>query len=101
MVIPPSRLFVLRTATSKGTSTHQSFSQENVLKVFSLIKLDRMWTKLTFTGLGVKDQKYLVTLKQILEAAEASTPGAIGYISNSIAEEYQVNVIHVIANSKG
>lgn len=69
---------------------HKKFSK-NILNVFPY-KLERIWNKLTFSGLGVAP--IIVQTEKELIQAVSTTPGAIGYVDNIIKEEH-VNVIEV------
>ncbi|WP_440874962.1 hypothetical protein [Thalassotalea sp. PLHSN55] len=57
---------------------HQRFSKD-VLRLFPY-QLDRIWNKLTFSGLGLRP--ILVNSEQELLKKIASVPGAIGYVEN-------------------
>ena len=59
--------------------THQRFSKD-VLRLFPY-QLDRIWNKLTFSGLGLRP--VVVHSEKELMKKIASVPGAIGYIENS------------------
>ncbi len=69
---------------------HQKFSKE-MLNIFPY-KLDRIWNKLTFSGLGVAP-KMVKTQAELLQAV-SSTPGAIGYVEKVDKDEH-VNVIEI------
>lgn len=69
---------------------HKNFSK-NVLNIFPY-KLDRIWNKLTFSGLGVAPT--IVESQEELLKAVSSTPGAIGYVDN-LNKEADVNVIKI------
>lgn len=71
-------------------STHKKFTT-TMLNAFPY-KLDRIWNKLTFSGLGVAP--ILVRSEKELINAVRTTPGAIGYVDNIIKDEH-VNVITV------
>lgn len=71
-------------------SVHKKFSK-NTLNIFPY-KLDRIWNKLTFSGLGVAPN--VVQSQEELIKAVSSTPGSIGYIDNLNKEEH-VNVIKI------
>ncbi len=70
--------------------THQRFSKD-VLRLFPY-QLDRIWNKLTFSGLGLRP--ILVDSEKELINKVASVPGSIGYVEN-IAEVNNVIVIKV------
>lgn len=70
---------------------HQSFSKD-VLKIFPY-QLDRIWRKLTYSGLG--QMPLIVNSVEELKIAVSSTPGAIGYI-DKYNEGDKVNVIKII-----
>ncbi|GAA5132518.1 hypothetical protein [Thalassotalea piscium] len=70
--------------------THQNFCKES-LKVFPY-QLDRIWNKLTFSGLGVAPTVVETSTELLL--AVKRTPGAIGYIESIIKEE-EINVITI------
>ncbi len=69
---------------------HQRFSKEK-LGVFSY-KLDRIWNKLIYSGLGTAP--IVVSTQEALIDAVANTDGAIGYIEeeNQRKEAYVVKV---------
>jgi len=69
---------------------HKNFCKEN-LRIFPY-QLDRIWNKLTFSGLGVAP----TVVKTPLELLKivSTTPGAIGYIDD-VNEEGNVNVIEI------
>ncbi len=69
---------------------HKKFSKE-ILHIFPY-QLDRIWNKLTFSGLGVAPT--VVETEAELIKAVSSTPGAIGYV-DSLNKEAFVNVIEV------
>jgi len=69
---------------------HVKFSKE-VLNIFPY-KLDRIWNKLTFSGLGVAP-KLVRTEAELIQAIK-STPGAIGYVE-VIEKEEQINVVEI------
>ena len=62
---------------------HLRFSKER-LQMFPY-QLDRIWNKLTYSGLGVAPT--MVNTAQELIAAVKSTPGAIGYSENMMDKE--------------
>ncbi len=82
----PITIFVL----SSTSSTHQQFCKET-LRLFPY-QLDRIWNKLTFSGMGIAPT--LVGSKDELIKAVKSTTGAIGYIEN-INEVSDVNVLKI------
>ncbi len=67
---------------------HQQFSKE-VLRMFPY-QLDRIWNKLTYSGVGVAPIE--VDSQQALIKAVMTTPGAIGYAE--LSNNY--NNIHII-----
>ena len=69
---------------------HQNFSK-NKLGIFSY-KLDRIWNKLTYSGLGTAP--IVVQSPQALIDAVVSTSGAIGYIedSASVKDVYVIKI---------
>ncbi len=69
---------------------HKNFSK-NILNIFPY-KLDRIWNKLTFSGLGVAPT--VVQSQEELLKAVSNTPGAIGYVDN-LNKEMDVNVIKI------
>ncbi len=69
---------------------HQKFSK-NLLSIFPY-KLDLIWNKLIFSGLGVAPK--VVNAQRELLQAVSSTPGAIGYLE-ILDKEEQVNVIEL------
>lgn len=82
----PITVFVL----PSQTEIHQRFCKDN-LKIFSY-QLDRIWNKLTFSGLGVAPTS-VQSLEELIQAVK-KTPGAIGYAEKGI-EEDDVNVITI------
>jgi len=82
----PITIFVL----SSSNETHQKFCKET-LRLFPY-QLDRIWHKLTFSGMGVSPT--LVNTKEELIKAVKSTTGAIGYIEN-INEVSDVNILKI------
>jgi len=71
------------------SSIHKKFSK-NVLNILPY-KLDRIWNKLTFSGLGIAP-KVVQTQEELLKAV-STTPGAIGYVEEVNKEH--VNVIKI------
>jgi len=71
----PVRVFVL----SNQTALHQQFSKQK-LQMFPY-QLDRIWQKITYSGLGSAP----VVLSSELQMIEmvSSTEGAIGYVENA------------------
>lgn len=69
---------------------HKTFSKD-VLHIFPY-QLDRIWNKLTFSGLGVAPR--IVKSQVELIEAVSKTPGAIGYIE-FLNKEVHVNVINI------
>jgi len=69
---------------------HKRFCKEN-LRIFPY-QLDRIWNKLTFSGLGVAPT--VVKNQAELLKIVSTTPGAIGYIDN-VNKEGNVNVIEI------
>jgi len=69
---------------------HQDFSK-NALGIFPY-KLDRIWNKLTFSGLGTAP--IVVQSREALINAVINTPGAIGYVEDAtkIKDEYVIKV---------
>lgn len=82
----PITIFVL----SSTSTTHQKFCKET-LRLFPY-QLDRIWDKLTFSGMGVGPT--LITSEKELIKAVKSTTGAIGYIEN-IDEVSDVNLLKI------
>ena len=82
----PITIFVL----SSANATHQQFCKET-LRLFPY-QLDRIWQKLTFSGMGIAPT--LVSTKEELIKAVKSTTGAIGYIEN-INEVSDVNILKI------
>jgi ABC-type phosphate transport system substrate-binding protein len=82
----PITVFVL----SSNNITHQKFCKET-LRLFPY-QLDRIWNKLTFSGMGIAPT--IVSNKEELIKAVKSTTGAIGYIEN-INEVSDVNVLKI------
>lgn len=70
--------------------THKNFSK-NILNIFPY-KLDRIWNKLTFSGLGVAPT--VVQSQAELLKAVSTTPGSIGYV-DKLNKEADVNVIKI------
>lgn len=69
---------------------HLRFSKER-LQMFPY-QLDRIWNKLTYSGLGVAPIT-VNTPKALLDAVR-KTPGAIGYV-DSVKDEEAVNVVQI------
>ncbi|MEM5555291.1 substrate-binding domain-containing protein [Pseudocolwellia sp. AS88] len=72
-------------------AVHKTFSKET-LHIFPY-QLDRIWNKLTFSGLGVAPR--IVQSQAELLQAVSTTPGAIGYVEVMDKEKQHVNVINV------
>ncbi len=71
-------------------SVHKIFSKD-MLHIFPY-QLDRIWKKLTFSGLGVSPR--IVKSQAELIIAVRTTPGAIGYVE-ALDKEEHINVIKV------
>ncbi|MGB1197813.1 MAG: hypothetical protein ACPG46_02120 [Thalassotalea sp.] len=69
---------------------HETFCKDT-LKIFPY-QLDRIWNKLTFSGLGVAPTVVKSTAELVL--AVKSTPGAIGYVQNKLKED-DINAITI------
>lgn len=69
---------------------HLQFSKES-LQIFPY-QLDRIWNKLTFSGLG-RVPILIETPKELIEAV-MKTPGSIGYMDDSHKKE-EMNVVKV------
>jgi len=69
---------------------HLRFSKEH-LQMFPY-QLDRIWNKLTYSGLGVAP--ITVNTPEALLDAVRKTPGAIGYVEN-VKDEETVNVVQI------
>ncbi|WP_286234495.1 hypothetical protein [Thalassotalea sediminis] len=82
----PIKVFVL----PSHHPLHKKFAQ-NTLNILPY-KLDRIWNKLTFSGLGVAPT--IVASPEMLLKAVSTTPGALGYVEN-ITKENIVNVIQI------
>jgi len=82
----PITIFVL----SSTHPTHQKFCKES-LRLFPY-QLDRIWNKLTFSGMGIAPT--IVKTEEELIKAVKSTTGAIGYIEN-IDEVSDVNLLKI------
>jgi ABC-type phosphate transport system substrate-binding protein len=82
----PITIFVL----SSTNKIHQQFCKET-LRLFPY-QLDRIWNKLTFSGMGIAPT--IVSSEQELIQAVKSTTGAIGYIEN-INEVSDVNLLKI------
>lgn len=82
----PIIVFVL----ASSHDLHQEFSK-NDLGIFPY-KLDSIWNKLTYSGLGTAPT--VIESKEALIEAVLSTPGSIGYAENSaeIKEEYVIEI---------
>lgn len=82
----PIKVFVL----PSNHALHQQFTQStlNILPY----KLDRIWNKLTFSGLGVAPT--IVATPELLLKAVSATPGALGYVEK-VTKEDIVNVIQI------
>jgi len=72
------------------SALHQSFCKDT-LKLFPY-QLDRVWDKLTFSGLGVAPTE--VSNVEALVRAVKNTPGSIGYVGRLLKDE-EVNIINV------
>jgi len=83
----PIVVFVLPSAHE----THKTFSKET-LHIFPY-QLDRIWNKLTFSGLGVAPR--IVETQAELVHAVSTTRGAIGYVEIMDKEIQHVNVITI------
>jgi len=68
---------------------HQRFAKE-ILQIFPY-QLNRIWHKLTYSGLGVAPT--VVASQQELIQAVINTPGAIGYIENKKLITIEQNII--------
>lgn len=82
----PITIFVL----SSKHATHQKFCKET-LRLFPY-QLDRIWYKLTFSGMGIAPT-VVKSEKELIKAVK-STTGAIGYVVN-IDEVSDVNLLKV------
>lgn len=82
----PITIFVL----SSKHATHQKFCKET-LRLFPY-QLDRIWNKLTFSGMGIAPT-VVKSEKELIKAVK-STTGAIGYVVN-IDEVSDVNLLKV------
>jgi ABC-type phosphate transport system substrate-binding protein len=82
----PITIFVL----SSTNITHQKFCKET-LRLFPY-QLDRIWNKLTFSGMGIAPT--MVKSEEELIKAVKSTTGAIGYVEN-IDEVSDVNLLKI------
>ncbi|MBA6363764.1 hypothetical protein H4J42_08420, partial [Colwellia sp. BRX8-8] len=82
----PITIFVL----SSTNPTHQKFCKDT-LRLFPY-QLDRIWDKLTFSGMGIAPTVVL-SEEELIEAVK-STTGAIGYIEN-INEVSDVNLLKI------
>ncbi len=80
------KVFVL----SAKSPIHQSFAKEK-LQMFPY-QLDRIWQKITYSGLG--SAPVVLTSEQQMREMVANTEGAIGYIENP-DELSKLKVIHV------
>jgi ABC-type phosphate transport system substrate-binding protein len=80
----PITIFVL----SSTNPIHQKFCKDT-LRLFPY-QLDRIWDKLTFSGMGIAPT--VVLNEEALIEAVRSTTGAIGYIEN-INEVSDVNLL--------
>lgn len=70
-------------ALPSNSIIHQEFSK-NVLNMFPY-QLDRVWNKLTYSGLG--KGPIIVEHEEVLIEALKTTKGAIGYVSNFVTED--------------
>ncbi|MBL0709711.1 MAG: hypothetical protein JJV99_01655 [Colwellia sp.] len=78
----------------RQNTLHTRFSKEN-LQMFPY-QLDRIWNKLTYSGLGVAPI-VINTPKDLIEAVK-NTPGAIGYSENIMddnMDEKGVNFVKI------
>lgn len=82
----PITIFVL----SSENAAHQKFCKET-LRLFPY-QLDRVWHKLTFSGMGIAPT--IVESEEALIKAVKSTTGAIGYVEN-IDEVSDVNLLKI------
>jgi hypothetical protein len=82
----PITVFVL----SSTNPTHQKFCKD-ILRLFPY-QLDRIWDKLTFSGMGIAPT--VVLSEEELIKAVKSTTGAIGYIED-INEVSDVNLLKI------
>lgn len=80
------RVFVL----PAKSVVHQSFAKEK-LQMFPY-QLDRIWQKITYSGLG--SAPVVLNSEQQMRDMVANTEGAIGYIENP-DESSKLKVIHV------
>lgn len=86
----PSEKKIVVFVLPSSHSLHQDFSK-NSLGIFPY-KLDRIWNKLTYSGLGTAP--IVVQTPEELINAVVNTPGAIGYIDDTteIKDEYVINI---------
>jgi len=82
----PITVYVL----SSNNIIHQKFCKET-LRLFPY-QLDRIWNKLTFSGMGIAPTP-VNNIEELIKAVK-STTGAIGYIEN-INEVSDVNVLKI------
>jgi len=82
----PITVYVL----SSNNIIHQKFCKET-LRLFPY-QLDRIWNKLTFSGMGIAPTP-VKNMEELIKAVK-STTGAIGYIEN-INEVSDVNVLKI------
>jgi ABC-type phosphate transport system substrate-binding protein len=75
----PSKQGVVVFVLPSKNAVHQAFCKQQ-LKIFPY-QLDRIWNKLTYSGMGVSP--IVISTEQLLIEAVANTPGAIGYVDGS------------------
>ena len=75
---------------SSSHPLHQEFSK-NELEIFPY-KLDRIWNKLTYSGLGTAP--IVVNSPQELIDSVINTPGAIGYVEDTadVKDAYVIQI---------
>jgi ABC-type phosphate transport system substrate-binding protein len=86
----PDRHQIVVFVLPRQHTLHQQFSKER-LQIFPY-QLERIWNKLTYSGLGVAP--IVVSTPEALIDAVIKTPGSIGY-ADKIADKGAVNVINI------
>lgn len=86
----PNNTSIIVFTLPSDSPLHKKFSNQK-LRLFPY-QLDRIWNKLTFSGLGLSPT-VLKNQEELIQAVK-NTPGSIGYV-NSLNGEEHVNVIKV------
>lgn len=86
----PNNNTIIVFSLPSNSSLHKEFSNEK-LRIFPY-QLDRIWNKLTFSGLGLAPT-VLKNQTELIQAVK-NTPGSIGYVESVSGVEH-VNVIKI------